>query len=139
MGFETQLFSTINSQSFDVCVIDSIGLLPSFYAASSMAFVGGSLVPRGGHNLIEPAALGSPIIVGPHTFNFEDIVNQFLQAQACIRVCDEDELLAAMELFANDFNAAEQYAFNAKEIVYKNKGSTDIQASYIIKELGEKN
>ena len=70
MGFETQLFSTINSQSFDVCVIDSIGLLPSFYAASSMAFVGGSLVPRGGHNLIEPAALGSPIIVGPHTFNF---------------------------------------------------------------------
>ena len=139
MGFETQLFSTLNSQSFDVCVIDSIGLLPSFYAASSMAFVGGSLVPRGGHNLIEPAALGSPIIVGPHTFNFEDIVNQFLQAQACIRVCDEDELLAAMELFANDLNAAEQYAFNAKEIVYKNKGSTDIQASYIIKELGEKN
>ena len=139
MGFETQLFSTLNSQSFDVCVIDSVGLLPSFYAASSMAFVGGSLVPRGGHNLIEPAALGSPIIVGPHTFNFEDIVNQFLQAQACIRVCDEDELLAAMELFANDLNAAEQYAFNAKEIVYKNKGSTDIQASYIIKELGEKN
>ena len=44
-----------------------------------------------------------------------------------------------MELFSNDFNAAEQYAFNAKEIVYKNKGSTDIQASYIIKELGEKN
>jgi len=44
-----------------------------------------------------------------------------------------------MELFANDFHAAEQYAFNAKKIVYKNQGSTDIQASYIIKELGEKN
>tara|TARA_A100000164_G_scaffold375649_1_gene411122 strand:+ start:43 stop:1281 length:1239 start_codon:yes stop_codon:yes gene_type:complete len=139
MGFKTKLFSTINSHSFDVCVIDSIGMLPSFYAASSMAFVGGSLVPRGGHNLIEPAALGSPIIVGPHTFNFEDIVNQFEQAQACIRVSDDYELLAAIELFANDNDAAEKYAFNAKEIVNKNKGSTDIQASYIITELGEKN
>ena len=139
MGFRAQIFSKLNSQTFDVCIIDKIGLLPSFYISSAMAFVGGSLVPRGGHNLIEPAALGSPIIIGPHTFNFEDIVKEFLEVRACIKVLNEDELLAAIELLASDSNAANQYALKAKEVVEKNKGSTEIQASYIINELGEIN
>ena len=139
MGFRTQRFSTLNSKTFDVCIIDRIGLLPSFYASSAMAFVGGSLVPRGGHNLIEPAALGSPVIIGPHTFNFEYIVKQFLEDEACIKVSNEDELLAAIELLASDLEVAHQYALKAKEVVKKNKGSTEIQASYIIQELGEIN
>jgi 3-deoxy-D-manno-octulosonic-acid transferase len=67
-----------------------------------MSFVGGSLVPRGGHNLIEPAALGSPIIIGPHTFNFEDIVINFFMIMHAVKVTSEDELLAAMELFIGD-------------------------------------
>jgi 3-deoxy-D-manno-octulosonic-acid transferase len=103
-----------------------------------MSFVGGSLVPRGGHNLIEPAALGSPIIIGPHTFNFEDIVNQFLHDQACIQVSSEDELLTAMELFMEDLKSAEEFARRAKEVVERNKGSTEVQASYIIRQIGEK-
>jgi 3-deoxy-D-manno-octulosonic-acid transferase len=104
-----------------------------------MSFVGGSLVPRGGHNLIEPAALGSPIIIGPHTFNFEDIVNQFLDDHACIKVTSEDELLSAIELLIGDIKAAEQFVLRAKDVVERNKGSTEIQASYIIKQLaGEK-
>ena len=139
MGFRTQLFSKLNPKTFDVCIIDKIGFLPSFYASSAMAFVGGSLVPRGGHNLIEPAALGSPVIIGPHTFNFEDIVKKFLEDEACIKVSNEDELLAAIELLASNSDAANQYALKGKEIVKKNKGSTEIQASYIIKELGEGN
>jgi len=139
MGFRAQLFSKLNSQTFDVCIIDKIGLLPSFYISSAMAFVGGSLVPRGGHNLIEPAVLGSPIIIGPHTFNFENIVKEFLEVRACIKVLNEDELLAAIELLASDSKAANQYALKAKEVVEKNKGSTEIQASYIINELGETN
>ena len=103
-----------------------------------MSFVGGSLVPRGGHNLIEPAVLGSPIIIGPHTFNFEEIVYKFLSDDACIEVTSEDELLAAMELYIGDINAANQFANRAKAVVEKNKGSTEVQASYIIKQLGEK-
>ena len=138
-GFRAQLFSNLTSDDYDVCVIDSIGLLPSFYAASLISFVGGSLVPRGGHNLIEPAALGSPIIIGPHTFNFEDIVQEFLNKDACIGVTDEDELLDAMNFFIGDFKIAEQYALRAKEVVERNKGSTELQASYIINQLGEKN
>jgi len=138
-GFRAQLFSNLTADNYDVCIIDSIGLLPSFYAASFISFVGGSLVPRGGHNLIEPAALGSPIIIGPHTFNFEDIVQQFLNEDACIRVTDEDELLDAMNFFIGDLKIAEQYAHRAKEVVERNKGSTELQASYIINQLGEKN
>jgi len=138
MGFKVKLYSDIDIEDYDVCIIDSTGLLSSFYASSLISFVGGSLVPRGGHNLIEPAALGSPIIIGPHTFNFEDIVNQFLHDQACIQVSSEDELLTAMELFIEDFKSAEEFARRAKEVVERNKGSTEVQASYIIRQIGEK-
>ena len=138
MGFKVKLYSDIDIEDYDVCIIDSTGLLSSFYASSLMSFVGGSLVPRGGHNLIEPAALGSPIIIGPHTFNFEDIVNQFLHDQACIQVSSEDELLTAMELFIEDVKSAEEFARRAKEVVERNKGSTEVQASYIIRQIGEK-
>ena len=138
MGFKVKLYSDIDIEDYDVCIIDSTGLLSSFYASSLISFVGGSLVPRGGHNLIEPAALGSPIIIGPHTFNFEDIVNQFLHDQACIQVSSEDELLTAMELFIEDLKSAEEFARRAKEVVERNKGSTEVQASYIIRQIGEK-
>ena len=138
MGFRAKLYSNLDSEDYDVCIINSTGLLSGFYASSLMSFVGGSLVPRGGHNLIEPAALGSPIIIGPHTFNFEDIVNQFLHDHACIKVTSEDELLAAMKLFIGDLKAAKQFAQRAKEVVERNKGSTQVQASYIIRQLGEK-
>jgi 3-deoxy-D-manno-octulosonic-acid transferase len=139
MGFGVKLYSDLDSEDYDVCIIDSTGFLPSFYASALMSFVGGSLVPRGGHNLIEPAALGSPIIIGPHTFNFEDIVQQFLNDNACIKVISEDELLASMELFIGDLKAAKKYAHRAKGVVERNKGSTEVQASYIIRQLGEKN
>jgi len=137
MGFKVKLYTDLGSEDYDVCIINRTGLLSGFYASSLMSFVGGSLVPRGGHNLIEPAALGSPIIIGPHTFNFEDIVHQFLSDHACIKVISEDELLAAMELFIRDSKVAKEFAHRAKEVVERNKGSTEVQASYIIRQLGE--
>ena len=138
MGFQVILFSELRDQPYEVCIINGTGFLSNFYASASMAFVGGSLVPRGGHNLIEPAALGAPIIVGPHTFNFEDIVQEFLNNQACIRVSNQAQLLDAIEFFAGDEEEAGKYALRAKEVVKKNKGSTEVQASYIISQLGEK-
>ena len=137
MGLKTKLFSNKELNDFDVCIIDNVGFLPNFYASSLISFVGGSLVPRGGHNLIEPAALGSPIIIGPHTFNFEDIVQKFVNDDACIIVNSEDELFDAIVLLAQNSNIANQYASRAKKVVEKNKGSTEVQASYIINQLGE--
>jgi len=137
MGLSAKLYSKLSSQDFDVCVVDSIGELPGFYLSAVMAFVGGSLVPRGGHNLIEPAVLGTPIIIGPHTFNFEDIVSKFLQDEACIEVTNGDELTSAMQLLLDVPEKAEQLSEKAQRVVAKNKGSTEIQASYIINKIGE--
>lgn len=73
-------------------VIDSMGELIEFYAAADVAFVGGSLVPVGGHNLLEPAALACPVVVGPHTFNFAEVTEDLVAAGAVIRIADGDEL-----------------------------------------------
>ncbi|NCT69135.1 MAG: 3-deoxy-D-manno-octulosonic acid transferase [Rhodanobacteraceae bacterium] len=73
-------------------VIDSMGELIQFYAAADVAFVGGSLVPVGGHNLLEPAALARPAIVGPQTFNFEEVTEDLIAAGAVLRIADGDAL-----------------------------------------------
>jgi len=73
-------------------VIDAMGELLQFYAACDVAFVGGSLDRIGGHNVLEPAALARPVVVGPHTFNFEDITEQLIAADAAIRVNNSAEL-----------------------------------------------
>jgi 3-deoxy-D-manno-octulosonic-acid transferase len=84
-----------------VLLIDRIGELAALYALADVAFVGGSLVPRGGHNIIEPALQGVAIVVGTHTENFRDIVSLF-QSRDAIRVVDPADLpLAFMELISN--------------------------------------
>src|SRR6202011_1709879 len=85
-----------------VLLIDSIGELAALYALADIAFVGGSLVPRGGHNIIEPAQHGVPIVVGTHTENFRDIVRLF-QSRDAVRVVGPAEFpLVLMELLSND-------------------------------------
>ena len=76
----------------DILIVDSMGELPLFYAASDIAFVGGSLVPQGGHNILEPAALGRAIITGPHTFNFKTITQQLTEQEAVIQITDAAQL-----------------------------------------------
>jgi len=96
------------SSDVQVLVIDTMGELPLFYAASDIAFVGGSLVPHGGHNLLEPAILGRAVITGPHFFNFNDITKQFIKAQAAIQVLDTKELAeTSIRLFKDSQQRAE--------------------------------
>ena len=80
------------SSEIEVLVVDTMGELPLFYAACDVAFVGGSLVPHGGHNLLEPAALGRAIVTGPHFFNFNEITKQFLHANAALEASTTEEL-----------------------------------------------
>lgn len=80
------------SSDIQVLVVDTMGELPLFYGTSDIALIGGSLVPHGSHNLLEPAALGRAIITGPHYFNFNEITEQFLQAGAAIKVTDSVSL-----------------------------------------------
>jgi 3-deoxy-D-manno-octulosonic-acid transferase len=80
---------------------DSMGEMAAYYAAADVAFVGGSLLPFGAHNLIEPLAVGTPVLVGPHTFNFAEATAGAIDAGAALRVADADALLVAVaELFA---------------------------------------
>ncbi len=84
-------------------VVDTMGELMQFYAAADIAFVGGSLEPIGGHNLLEPAALGRPVIVGPYTFNTEEVTDSLIGANAVARVANAEELGAAViRLLAHD-------------------------------------
>jgi 3-deoxy-D-manno-octulosonic-acid transferase len=84
-----------------VLLVDTIGELASLYALADIAFVGGSLVPRGGHNILEPALHGVAIVVGQHTENFRDIVGLF-QSRDAVRVVGPAELpLTFLELLAN--------------------------------------
>ena len=89
-----------------VLLLDSIGELAALYALADIAYVGGSLVPKGGHNIIEPAQYGAPIVVGNHTENFRDIVNLF-QSRDAVRVVGPAELpLVFVELLSNDAERA---------------------------------
>ena len=85
-----------------VLLIDSIGELSSLYALADLAFVGGSLVPRGGHNIIEPAQHGVPILIGEYTDNFRDMVELF-KTRSAVRVVNPETIAATfLELLGND-------------------------------------
>ncbi|HKW16235.1 MAG TPA: 3-deoxy-D-manno-octulosonic acid transferase [Terriglobales bacterium] len=96
--------STWNNQPLTggVFLVDSIGELASLYALADIAFVGGSLVARGGHSILEPARHGVAILVGPHTENFRDIVELFRRNEAVRIVTADDLSRTLLELLAND-------------------------------------
>jgi 3-deoxy-D-manno-octulosonic-acid transferase len=109
--------------SNEVFLLDTMGELPLFYAASDIAFVGGSLVPIGGHNLLEPAALGLPVISGPNVFNAQEIADMFVEKGACSIVQDATELAAAIAELVADPDAAKAMGERGRDIVQSNRGS----------------
>ena len=110
----------------DVRVIlgDSLGELFTYYAACDVAFVGGSLLPFGGQNLIEACSVGCPVLIGPHTFNFADIAQQAVDIGAAKRINDADELIAvAQELFI-DASARAAMGSAGKAFATRHQGAT---------------
>jgi 3-deoxy-D-manno-octulosonic-acid transferase len=106
-----------------VLLIDSIGELSSLYALADLAFVGGSLVPRGGHNILEPAQHGVPILVGQHTENFRDITELFKTCNA-VRVVSPEKLPATfLELLADD-DERQVLGRRAAETLESQRGAT---------------
>jgi 3-deoxy-D-manno-octulosonic-acid transferase len=117
-----------------VLLIDTIGELAALYSLADVAFVGGSLVPRGGHNIIEPAQHGVPIIVGSHTENFRDMVRVFQDREA-IRVVSVVEFpLVLMELLANE-SARAALGRRAAETLQSQTGATQRTANALAKLL----
>ncbi len=102
---------------------NTMGEMMMFYGASDIAFVAGSLVPIGGHNLLEPSAMGLPIVFGPHYFNAPDIAELFISNSACRLVQDVDELAGTISELIQDPGLAGDLGEKAKDIVARNRGS----------------
>jgi 3-deoxy-D-manno-octulosonic-acid transferase len=107
----------------DVIVLDTIGELAQLYRAATVVFVGGSLVPTGGHNILEPAAFGRAILFGPHMQNFKEIAATFLEQRAAIEVRDEWELEAAFRELLSDAARRGALGRAAQAIVDGNHGA----------------
>ena len=124
------------SRDVTVILLDSIGELASVYRLADGAFVGGSLVPSGGHNILEPAAFGKIPVFGPSMENFADIAARFVAADAAIQVeSPEDAGVAWIELLRNP-ERRRRMGENAKHLVDSSRGATDRALAEIAKFLG---
>lgn len=108
-----------------VFLVDSLGELPMFYAAADVAFVGGSLVPIGGHNLLEPAALGMPVISGPNNFNAQDIATLLQEAGGLQLVADAAELGAAVTTLLGDPGLRRERGARSRQMVADSGGALE--------------
>jgi 3-deoxy-D-manno-octulosonic-acid transferase len=106
-----------------VVLADSMGELAALYASADVAFVGGSLVPIGGHNLLEPAALGLPVLTGPYQSNGQDIARLLLEQGAALQVGDAQELAAALTRLLADPAERQRIGAIGRHIVESNRGS----------------
>jgi 3-deoxy-D-manno-octulosonic-acid transferase len=109
--------------SSGVFLLDTVGELASVYALADIAFVGGSLVPTGGHNILEPAQYGAAIVVGPHTFNFREIVSIFQEGGA-LRVANTEQLGATWLALLNNPEERTQLGRRAKALFAQHAGAT---------------
>ena len=107
----------------DIFIGDTMGELLIFYAAADLAFVGGSLVEKGGQNPLEPAAIGLPILTGPYTFNFATITEQLKLRHVEIQVTNAKELAEQVIALLSDPERRQQMSHEAKKFVAENKGS----------------
>ena len=104
---------------------DSMGELTAYYAAADVAFVGGSLLPLGGQNLIEPLAVGTPVLIGPHTFNFAEATEGAIDAGAALRVGDADALLKAVADLLADPGRRQAMGLAARAFHARHQGAAD--------------
>jgi 3-deoxy-D-manno-octulosonic-acid transferase len=107
-----------------VLLLDSIGELSAIYSLADIAFVGGSLVPRGGHNILEPAYFGKAIVVGPHTENFRDIVSYFT-AEDAVLICEPEELADRWLALLREPGVRKQFGERGRAVFQQRSGATD--------------
>ena len=118
-----------------VVVGDSMGEMSGYCGAADVAFVGGSLVPLGGQNLIEAIAMGTPVLVGPHTFNFADIAEHAVGAGAALRVADADAMLAEAAALVGDAARREAMRARAAEFLAAHRGAAERTWAFVAARL----
>lgn len=113
------------SMDADIYLGDTLGELVSFYRAADIAFVGGSLVPVGGHNMLEASALGLPVITGPHLFNFPEISAALLEAGAMREITDSARLAELLLRWFRDPAQRTDIGDKGRQIVEQNRGALE--------------
>jgi 3-deoxy-D-manno-octulosonic-acid transferase len=133
MGLKAALKTELskNGRSYDVLILDTLGELGRIYGLGILSFVGGSLVPMGGHNLLEPASFGCPVLFGPHTHNFVAMSEALIETGGGWRVKDGKELYAAMHTLLKDPDKLNRMGRSAKEFIEENQGALKRVMSYI--------
>lgn len=128
-GFNVQLFSSWlehPAASLDVLVIDRMGELSSLYAIALLAFVGGSLVPVGGHNILEPMYYGVPVLCGPYMHNQQSFMALFESKNAIIKVKNADDLGLQMKYLLSDLAAGKSLVKASFRIIQENQRALEI-------------
>jgi 3-deoxy-D-manno-octulosonic-acid transferase len=133
MGLEAVSRATLlrNKTSYEVLILDTLGELERIYGLSIVSFVGGSLVPVGGHNLLEPASFGCPVLFGPYTHNFVSMSESLTEAGGGWRVEDGEELFDRMKMLLSDPEKRDNMGRLAREFVERNRGALDRVLSFI--------
>ena len=137
-GFELIRYSRIKSgdqkvTNQDAVILgDTMGDLRKFYSLATVVFVGRTLVPMGGSDMIESAAMGKCTIFGPHTFNFKQTVQALLQAQGAIKVKNESQFCLAVQKCLDEPQFAQKIARNGQKVIKENQGATQKTISAVI-------
>jgi 3-deoxy-D-manno-octulosonic-acid transferase len=109
----------------EVVILDTIGELAQLYQVATVVFVGGSLVETGGHNIIEPAVFGKPIVFGPHMYNFAEIAESFLASGAAVQMASDRDLEGTLTALLNDPARRAGLGAAARAIIEANHGARD--------------
>lgn len=120
-----------------VLLLDSIGELAGLFERATVVFMGGTLPQRGGHNILEPAYFGKPVIVGPHMENFAEIMQEFSAADALIKIDGPDDLVGAVESLLDNPARASEIGRRARAIAMAKRGTADRAVQQILEAADE--
>lgn len=127
----TKLAESPKEEAYNLIIIDTIGELGKIYGVADIVYVGGSLVQRGGHNILEPAAHGKPILVGPHMFNFKDTYAMLSEREACITVSDSSGLARTILTLLSNPDKIRLMGQAALAIINENQGASRKSVLYL--------
>jgi 3-deoxy-D-manno-octulosonic-acid transferase len=123
LQFVTRSSGAAITNAVSILLVDTMGELLGFYAAADLVFVGGSLVPVGGHNLLEPAALGVATLCGQYTSSAQDVADLLTQRGAVLQISSPEQLGDAVLRLANNSGAREELGARGRDVVTTNRGA----------------
>jgi 3-deoxy-D-manno-octulosonic-acid transferase len=123
----------------DVIIIDGIGLLRTLYAAADIALIGGSLIPRGGHNPLEAAVFAKPVLLGPHMSNFRAISYSLLEGGGALTVSNADDIAQAAVRLLKDKPAAQHMGRQAFQVFKDHQGAVDKTLKIVMQTAAARN